>query len=273
MGQLTARIGGKEVTAKIKEKEAAREQYEDAMAGGNTAVYAEKKTQKEESMKIVLGGLPSKEEAKLSIQLIYQIGIENSSFFFKLPEDFYPNYSKMEAPDSQKYAFDAEFKIKSTKPIAQVSAPEGSICERDQQGTEVTVRCSEPGEEFKIYYRSSEMRHPHLLYAEDPEYPGEVAVSASFVPTFEPSQPQEKFEVLEEVEPEASTLSQGKDYVFIFIVDRSGSMSGARMETCKEALKLFLRSLPVGSKFAIISFGSSFSFMQINGKQIIDYNN
>ena len=59
----------------------------------------------------------------------------------------------------------------------------------------------------------------------------------------------------------------------MFIVDRSYSMSGERMETSKTALKLFLRSLPVGSKFAIISFGSSYSFMTINGQQIIDYNN
>lgn len=82
-------------------------------------------------MKIVLGGLPPKEEAQLTIQLIYEIGVENSSFFFKLPEDFYPNYSKMGAPDSQKYAFNSDFKIKSSKPIAQVSAPEGAICERN----------------------------------------------------------------------------------------------------------------------------------------------
>jgi len=59
----------------------------------------------------------------------------------------------------------------------------------------------------------------------------------------------------------------------MFIVDRSYSMSGARMETCKAALKLFLRSLPVGSKFSIISFGSDYTFMTINGQQIIDYNN
>lgn len=117
------------------------------------------------------------------------------------------------------------------------------------------------------------MKYPHLLFAEDPAFPDEVAVSASLVPTFEPPQPQEEFEVLEEVEPESTALSLGNNYVFMFIVDRSGSMSGARMETCKAALKLFLRSLPVGSKFSIISFGSNYTFMTINGKQVIDYNN
>ena len=46
------------------------------------------------------------------------------------------------------------------------------------------------------------MKYPHLVYAEDPEFPNEVAVYASLVPTFEPPAPQEEFEVLEEEEPE-----------------------------------------------------------------------
>jgi uncharacterized protein with von Willebrand factor type A (vWA) domain len=40
--------------------------------------------------------------------------------------------------------------------------------------------------------------------------------------------------------PESTELSKGKDYCFIFIVDRSGSMSGEKMETTKEALMLFI---------------------------------
>ena len=74
------------------------------------------------------------------------------------------------------------------------------------------------------------MEYPHLVHAEDPAFPDEVAVCASFVPTFEPPPLQEEFEVLEDEEPMTAEISDGKDFVFIFIVDRSGSMSmGGRM--------------------------------------------
>ena len=80
-----------------------------------------------------------------------------------------------------------------------------------------------------------------------------------------------------------TSISKGKDFVFIFIVDRSGSMrcpgagygnygGKSRMDLAKDAMKLFMRSLPVDSKFAIISFGSHYEWMNIGGKCIIDYN-
>ena len=49
-------------------------------------------------------------------------------------------------------------------------------------------------------------------------------------------------------------------------------MAGHRMDTCKAALKLFIKSLPVGAKFSIISFGSNHECMKINGDEVIEYN-
>ena len=45
---------------------------------------------------------------------------------------------------------------------------------------------------------------------------------------------------------------------FIFLVDRSGSMEGKRMEKAREALVYFLKSLPEGSFFDILSFGAQY---------------
>ena len=46
-----------------------------------------------------------------------------------------------------------------------------------------------------------------------------------------------------------------------------------RMMLAKDALEIFIRSLPVNCKFSIVSFGSSFDALKYNNlNEIIDYN-
>ena len=55
-----------------------------------------------------------------------------------------------------------------------------------------------------------------------------------------------------------------QESVFIFLVDRSGSMRGKKMEMSQEALKLFIQSLPIGAMFEVVSFGTDFSVSSKN---------
>ncbi len=57
---------------------------------------------------------------------------------------------------------------------------------------------------------------------------------------------------------------------FIFILDRSGSMNGVRIKQAKVALIIFLKSLPPGSYFNVVSFGSSFEQLFNNSKPYED---
>ena len=68
-------------------------------------------------------------------------------------------------------------------------------------------------------------------------------------------------EELEEA-PIDAKLHANPQGIYYFIVDRSHSMGGEKMDITKAALKLFMQSLPSGCKFQIISFGSKFEFLK-----------
>lgn len=99
-----------------------------------------------------------------------------------------------------------------------------------------------------------------------------LAVSVSLVPTFDPVYPQDFFEVDEDEKPEQLALSNGADFHFVFIVDRSGSMGmNNRMQIAKDALSLFVKSLPSDCSFSVISFGTNLKTIKIEGNEVIEY--
>jgi uncharacterized protein with von Willebrand factor type A (vWA) domain len=85
-------------------------------------------------------------------------------------------------------------------------------------------------------------------------------------------------EIVENEKPEEIDMVEipgqaEKDNVFIFLIDRSGSMSGQKMEATKEALKLFIQSLPPCCLFEIISFGSQYTIESKNKQGILNDDN
>ena len=149
---------------------------------------------------------------------------------------------------------------------------EAEIVEKNEFGTDITVRSSKAGRSNDFYYRTVDMMIPTLRYAKK-EGSDKVAVSVNLVPTFDPVQPQDFFEVVKDEQPEQIKLCNGDRFHFIFIVDRSGSMgSNNRMGMARDALSMFIRSLPKNSSFTLISFGSNYSSTKIAGRTVINFN-
>lgn len=103
------------------------------------------------------------------------------------------------------------------------------------------------------------MDNPKYLIQESPTHEDEVALMLSFVPTFNNDQPPQKLEIEYDDTPELLDAgdSSSKNF-FIFLVDRSDSMYGDRIQTTVQALKLFLQSLTPKCLFDIISYGSKY---------------
>ncbi len=68
----------------------------------------------------------------------------------------------------------------------------------------------------------------------------------------------------DELDAAAIPGQMASDQVFIFLVDRSGSMGNEKMQMAKDALKLFIQSLPIGAMFEVVSFGTDFSVSSKN---------
>ncbi|CAL1710157.1 unnamed protein product [Somion occarium] len=94
-------------------------------------------------------------------------------------------------------------------------------------------------QDFELIIEAEEQEDVSRCFAErHPEDPGSVAMHLTFIPQFSlpPSQSQE----------------------YIFLIDRSGSMTGERIVMAKHTLVMLLRSLPPeGTTFNVFSFGSS----------------
>ena len=89
-----------------------------------------------------------------------------------------------------------------------------------------------------IYIDTEEPRQPKVCIEKNDE--GSSGAMLSFVPDFR----------LKDQQVEA-----------VFLVDCSGSMSGQSIRLAKEALQVFLHSLPATSFFNIILFGSTFEYL------------
>ena len=122
-----------------------------------------------------------------------------------------------------------------------------------------------PNEDFVLEYQISddEFKKPEFILEKHPIFNNDYCFYYKFSPS----------SIIDESIDFNNTLIKDFKGNFIFILDRSGSIHGNRINLAITSLIYFLKSLPENSKFNIISFGSDYSVlneknMDINNENI-----
>jgi hypothetical protein len=259
---FTCHVGDRVIVGEVKEKEKARAVFKDAMARGETAGLFEQLPEASDVFTTTVGNLPP--DARVMIKITYlgelKHDMEVDGIRYIIPNIICPRYgntstslqSSAHASTGISITVDAEMadgsfiqKIQSpTHPISMTIGTTSLAPDADPTMTKASATLAlgttELDKDFVLQIIAKNTGVPKAILENHPSIPNHRALMATLVPKF--ALPPEKPEI-------------------VFVCDRSGSMMGTRITLVVQALKVFLKSLPIGVKFNICSFGSSYSFL------------
>ena len=259
---LTAIIDGRKIKAQIKEKEEARADYDDALASGMSAALAEEKSG--DVFSISLGNLPPGKEAEIHLQVVGELGIDaEGNVRFSLPSTLKPRYTPAGSSDplarveggaqgqveqaSASSVQKFQLTVLNATSVAEVTSPMNTLTTSFDDALnqmKVTLAGSLCGD-LVILLKYKDPHTPRgVVEAGSPEKKNTFMSSPTAMVDFSP-----------QFDDTANVYAASE---FIFLVDRSGSMSGGFINSARETLILFLKSLPEGCNFNIVGFGSSY---------------
>jgi len=249
-----AELEGRTVEAKIQEKEKAQKLYDEAIKERKTAFLLEET--KADIFQLKIGNLSPGSGCTVKITYLMELPVEDGKTRVTIPTTIAPRYvPAKDGSDVAKKIASIEYDFTSPAPlhlkmdiamktkIMSVTSPSHEIVNQmeDKDGSFAAVTkfdgtTTDMDRDIVVLIDSDEPHQPKVVVEKGDD--GSVAALLSMVPKFElKKQPSE----------------------IIFLIDCSGSMGGQSMKLAKQALQLFVHSLPVDSYFNIFCFGSRFT--------------
>ncbi|TKS81319.1 von Willebrand factor A domain-containing protein 5A [Collichthys lucidus] len=271
---FSATIGKTQIVAEVKEKQKAREEYDDALSSGQQAFLLEESEQSPDIFSLSVGSLPPGESAFIRLEYVTELAVQaDDGLRFCLPAVLNPRYQPQgsEGPSVQvtsvpaslvPYSLSFSARVSSPRPVSKVE----SNCLLDPlqylntEQTQATVKLAaghkfDRDVELLIYYKDAHQPSAVVEAGQTSAKPGTLMGDPVVMLSLYPEFPQAVM---------SSLTSCGE---FVFLLDRSGSMDcptnnskqkETRIGSARDTLLLLLKSLPMGCYFNIYSFGSSY---------------
>uniref|UniRef100_A0A3P8R1C9 von Willebrand factor A domain containing 5A n=1 Tax=Astatotilapia calliptera TaxID=8154 RepID=A0A3P8R1C9_ASTCA len=268
---FSAKIGQTQIVAEVKEKQKAREEYDDALSSGQQAFLLEESDQSPDIFSLSVGSLPPGESASIRLEYVTELSVQaDDGLRFCLPAVLNPRYQPQGAgvqvtsvPASLvPYSLSFSARVSSPRPVSKVE----SNCSLDPlqylntDQTQATVKLAaghkfDRDVELLIYYKDAHQPTAVVEAGQASAEPGSLMGDSVVMVSLYPEFPQSVM---------SSMASCGE---FVFLMDRSGSMGcpitnskqqETRISSARDTLLLLLKSLPMGCYFNIYSFGSGY---------------
>ena len=267
---FSAKIGDSiTVKSKVIEKEKGEEKYSDSVSSGNAAIFVSNDPTNDNRIIINMGNIPPKQEVSFISEFIcYTESSENYEF------ELFRNLPILIGKDSiyHNSVVKGQIEIKTKNKITKIDK---KILSEKLKIIEEKYLDEENKTDYLIKYEYSDLNQfsfSSLDYKEKYEDLDYIPSSKIYF-DFEENIPiifsqkssfdeKEKNYIIQYRNVNKKPDSKDKDGInpslFIFLIDQSGSMSGNPIKVASKALLLFIQSLPAGSYYQIIGFGSNY---------------
>ncbi|KAF8972810.1 hypothetical protein BGZ46_010066 [Entomortierella lignicola] len=258
-------IGEKTIVGKVKERSKAKKDYKKAVARGDKAALLEQLPDASDVFTTTVGNVPA--GSKVTVELTYlgelKHDAEVDGVRFTIPASILPRYGdypvglvkdNLDIESNGRIQITVDVALAQESSIKQILSPSHPIAVSvginsfaptadpvlSKASATLSLESSSLDKDFILQVIAKDTGIPTAILETHPKIPNHRALMTTLVPRF--SLPQEHPEI-------------------VFICDCSGSMDGSNIELVKSALKVFLKSLPVGVKFNICRFGSDYKFL------------
>jgi len=277
------------LVGKILEKQTAKRMYDWNTRRGNTVAYSERNQVAPDVMNIKVGNIPANETVEIVFSVIQPLEtIINKFYELKLPvvlteryspasvdPSKIPNIQTVDPQGSLYKEWNIQVELKSNTPFALLSNPTHNLKpELSEQSSGSSSKIYKavwnativPNKDFVVYFGPEKLEKPETILATSPQDPNNHVLLVNFLPDLNTIETKVARNLLETSSDGVLRLKQmtyGYDIEhaqaeFVFVIDRSGSMEGARIANLRKALAKFLKTIPKTSYFNIISFGSHY---------------